>query len=151
MKRYIDIICPVSLVKADENVARTAAVFTVIVTAAALLTGSYIILFLLAADFALRAFSSGSASIIKILAMQAAGVFNLRNKKMIDAAPKKFAALLGMTFSFLAAIFLLFQLPVTALIIGSILIFCALLEGLFGYCLGCVVYTIITSSSGRSS
>ena len=151
MKRYIDIICPVSLVKADENVARTAAVFTVIVTAAALLTGSYIILFLLAADFALRAFSSGSASIIKILAMQAAGVFNLRNKKMIDAAPKKFAALLGMTFSFLAAIFLLFQLPVTALIIGSILIFCAFLEGLFGYCLGCVVYTIITSSSGRSS
>ena len=150
MKRYIDIICPVSLKKADENVARTAAFFTVLVTSVALFTGSYIILFLLAADFAIRSFSSGSASIIKILAIHSAGVFNLRNKRMIDAAPKKFAALLGMTFSFLAAVFLLLQLPVTAIVIASMLIFCALLEGLFGYCLGCVVYTILTTSSGRS-
>lgn len=151
MKKYMDIICPVSSERADENVARTAAMFTVIITAAALLINSYLVLILLSADFAIRAFSSGTASPIKILSKQTAGALNIRNKKLMDAAPKRFAAMLGMTFSLLAGLLMIFQLPVLALIMASILIFCALLESLFGYCLGCIVYTILTSSSGRIS
>ena len=150
MKKYIDIICPVSGQKADENIARTAAIFTVLITAAALLLNSYVIMLLLAVDFAIRAFSSGSASPLKMLATLTAGTLNIRNRKIIDAAPKKFAALLGMTFSLLAGLFLIAQLPVTAAVIASMLIFCAFLEGVFGYCLGCVVYTIITTSTGKS-
>ncbi len=150
MKKYIDIICPVSGQKADENIARTTAIFTVLITAAAFLINSYVIMLLLAADFAIRAFSSGSASPLKILATQIAGTLNIRNRKIIDAAPKKFAALLGMTFSLLAGLFMIAQLPVLAAIIASMLIFCAFLEGVFGYCLGCIVYTIITASPGKS-
>lgn len=150
MKKYIDIICPVSGQRADENVARTAAIYTVVITSTALLINSYVIMLLLAADFAIRAFSSGSASPLKMLATQTAGTLNIRNRNIIDAAPKKFAALLGMTFSLLAGLFMIAQLPVAAAIIASMLIFCAFLEGVFGYCLGCVVYTIITASSGKS-
>lgn len=151
MKKYIDIVCPVSGQKADEHVARTAALYTVLITTTALLINSYVMILLLAADFAIRAFSSGRASPLKLLSAQTAGTLNIRNKKLIDAAPKKFAALLGMTFSFIAGVFLFVQLPVAAVIIASMLIFCAFLEGVFGYCLGCVVYTIIASSSGKSS
>ena len=151
MKRYIDIICPVSNVKADEYVARTAAFLTVALTVTALLLGNYFILFLLAGDFAIRSFSNGNYSPVKIISGQITGILDIRNKKLIDSAPKRFAALLGMTFSFLSGMFLLMQLPVIAVIVASMLIFCAFLEGVFGYCLGCVVYTIITASSGKTN
>lgn len=151
MKRYIDVICPVSDARADENVARTAAMFTVLITAAAIMTESYVILLLLSADFAIRSFSSGIASPLKIVSNQIAGALGIKNKKVIDAAPKKFAALLGMTFSLLAGVFMIMQLPVVAVVTASILIFCAFLEAVFGFCLGCFVYSLLTSSSGRTS
>ncbi len=151
MSNLINIICPVSNAKADENIVRTSAILTVLITAAAVLVNSYLILFLLSADFAIRSFFSGVGSPLKILSNHIAGILNIRNKKSIDAAPKKFAAFLGMTFSLLAGLLLLFQLPIAAMITASILIFCAFLEGVFGFCLGCFVYTILTASSQRSS
>lgn len=149
MKNLIHIVCPVSVRKTDENVTRIAAVLTVIVTVAALLANSYLILFLLAADFAVRSFTPGTGSLLKILSCHIAGMLYIRNKKDTDAAPKKFAALLGMTFSLLAGLFLVVQLPVAALITASILVFCAFLEGIFGYCLGCLVYSVLTASENK--
>ena len=151
MKKYIDVICPVSAEKADENVARTTAMLTVLITGTALLANSYLVLLLLAADFAVRSFSSGTGSPLKFLSIQISEILNSKNKKLIDAAPKKFAAMLGMTFSLLAGIFLLMQLPVAAFVIASMLIFCAFLEGVFGYCLGCVVYSVLTASGRKLS
>ncbi len=150
MKKYIDIICPISSIKADENITRTTAIFTVFITAVAILINSYIIMLLLAVDFAIRAFSTGRASPLKNLAIQTTRILKINNGKRIDAAPKKFAALLGMTFSFLAGLFMIVNLSLTAVIIASMLIFCAFLEGVFSYCVGCVVYTLITKSSGKS-
>ncbi|MGF1584070.1 MAG: DUF4395 domain-containing protein [Bacteroidales bacterium] len=149
MKNLIYIICPVSDRKTDENATRIAAVLTAIITVAALAVNSYIILFLLAADFAVRSFTPGTGSLLKILSGQIAGMLDIRNKKHTDAAPKKFAALLGMTFSLLAGVFLVVQLPVAALITASILVFCAFLEGIFGYCLGCLVYSVLTASANK--
>jgi hypothetical protein len=146
MNRFIDIICPVSAGKADENITRTVAIFTVLVTTTAIILGNYIIMFLLAADFAIRSFTTGKTSPLKFLSVHTTGFLEIRDKKLIDAAPKKFAALLGMTFSLLAAIFMVMQFPATALVIASALIFCALLEGVFGYCLGCTVYSILVAT-----
>ncbi len=151
MKNFIDIICPVSNIKADEAVLRTSAVLTVLIAAAALILNSYLIFLLLAADFAVRSFFTGISSPLKIISNRIAGILNLTNKKFTDAAPKKFAALLGMTFSLLAGLLLLFQLPVAAVITASLLIFCAFLEGVFGICLGCFIYTVLTASSNRST
>jgi uncharacterized membrane protein HdeD (DUF308 family) len=149
MRNLIYIICPVSDRKTDENVARIASVLTVIITIVALAANSYLILFLLAADFAFRSFTAGTGSLLKILSGQIAGILYFRNKKHTNAAPKKFAALLGMTFSLLAGLFLVVQLPVAAFITASILVFCALLEGIFGYCLGCLVYSVLTASANK--
>jgi hypothetical protein len=141
--RIIDILCPVSPEKADENVTRTIAVYTVIFTTTAVLFDNFLIMLLLTADFSLRAFTTGKASPLKYLSVHTAGFLEIRDKKLINAAPKKFAALLGTTFSFLTAVFMIMQLPVLAVVIASALVFCALLEGIFGYCLGCVIYSII--------
>jgi hypothetical protein len=149
MKNLIYIVCPVSDRKTDENVARIAAVLTATITVAAMVANSYLILFLLAVDFALRSFTSGTGSFLKILSGHIAGMLDIRNKSHTDAAPKKFAALLGMTFSLLAGLFLVVQLPVAAVITASVLVFCALLEGIFGYCLGCLVYSVLTASEKK--
>ena len=149
MKNLINIICPVSERKTDENLTRIAAVLTVIITVTALLANSYLILFMLASDFAIRSFTTGTGSPLKILSGQIAGMLNIRNKKLTDAAPKKFAALLGMSFSLLAGVFIAVQLPVAAIITASILVFCAFLEGVFGYCLGCFVYSILTAPDNK--
>ncbi len=148
MQNIIQIICPVSGEKADKNTTRTIALFTVLITAAALLAGSYMILLLLAADFAIRSFSSGTGSPLKILSKKITGTLNI-NKKPVDAAPKKFAAMLGMIFSLLAGLLIILNLPVAATVVASTLIFCALLEGVFGYCLGCVVYSLFTLPPGK--
>jgi hypothetical protein len=145
MSRFIDIICPVSSGKADEGIIRTAAVFTSMVTITALILGNYLIMLLLATDFAIRSFTTGKASPLKILSVHTAGFLEISNKKLIDAAPKKFAALLGMTISLITSILLLLQVNSAAVVIASSLIFFALLEGIFGYCLGCTVYTLFVA------
>jgi hypothetical protein len=150
MNRFIGIICPVSAGKADEYITRTIAVFTVLVTVTALILGNYFIMLLLSADFAIRYFTTGKGSPLKFISIHTAGFLEIRDKKLIDAAPKKFAALLGMAFSFLTAVFMILNFPITAFVIASALIFCALLEGIFGYCLGCVVYSILVSPRRRN-
>ncbi len=42
MKNLIDIICPVSKTKADENIVRISAILTVLITTTAVLVNSYL-------------------------------------------------------------------------------------------------------------
>lgn len=134
--------CPVSVNKVDENVLRTASFITIIFLIIGILLKSYLLLFLLSIDFSLRAFTSGKYSIIKIAATKIAGSIKLPQKP-VDAAPKKFAAALGTAFSFIIGIFLFSVNLELAYIFSSLLGICALLEGLFAFCVGCHVYSII--------
>ena len=59
--------CPVSIKKVDENTIRVASFITVIILLAGLLLKSYLLIFLLALDFGLRAFTSGKFSFVKAL------------------------------------------------------------------------------------
>ena len=142
MQDSIAISCPVSVVRINENVARTAAFYIIAVATAGVWLNSYIIILLLAADFALRAFTNGNASPIKILSKQTAKFLNIP-EKMVDAAPKKFAAGMGLAFCAAIAGLLLANLFTAALVMAGMLLFCALLEGAAGICLGCIVYSFI--------
>lgn len=142
-KMTTNLNCPVSVNKVDENVLRTASFITVILLITGILLKSYLLLFLLSIDFSLRAFTSGKYSIIKIGAIKIASTINLP-KKPVDAAPKKFAAALGTAFSSIIGIFLLGGNLGLAFIFSSLLGICALLEGVFAFCVGCHVYSIIT-------
>jgi len=134
--------CPVSGKRINENAARIAAGVTVILTIVAVIFQLYWIMLILAADFAVRAFSSGKWSPMRWLAQNIVKALNLPNVP-VDAAPKKFAAGLGMVFSALIFITGFMQFTLAHYIIAAMLAGCAILESVFAYCLGCVVYTFL--------
>ncbi len=140
-----NIICPVSNKKTDENVVKTVALIIVFFIVTGLLLKSYLIIFFISADFAVRAFTDGKYSPIRFIAKNNASFFNF-NKIPIDAAPKKFAAGLGFLFSLIIGISLLSGSLILSYTFGLILLLCALLEGIFSFCVGCHVYTLISMS-----
>lgn len=136
--------CPISEVKIDEHRARLVALFVAGTTGFALATPSPLpeLLFgLLVLDFSARSFGRRAWS---PLGRSAAGVAKLLkvSSKPVDAAPKLFAARIGLVFS-LSLLGLSSLDNVVALrIVASLLIVCALLEALAGTCVGCKVWTL---------
>jgi len=134
------IICPVSGEKINENVARIAAFITIVITIIALLFKLPVLLIALGADFALRAFTSGTYSPVKQVSKQFFRLSGL-SEKIADAAPKQFAAGIGFVFSIAIAVFQFTHYYILADATAFVLLFCAALEAFVGYCLGCTVYT----------
>ena len=139
MKNETAANCPVSDVKVNEKVVRTIALLVVIVSVTAAYHRFYTLSFLLAIDFALRAFTSGEQSVLRIIAVFISSSLRLKSKP-VDGAPKKFAASLGFIFSLSAGVLQLYDLYTVANIVIALLVFCALLEGLLSVCIGCIVY-----------
>jgi hypothetical protein len=134
--------CPVSPEKANENIVRIIAIQVIIFSFISLVLNNYLISLFLIFDFALRSFTEGNYSPLKKIGIY----FNLFLKLepiIIPAAPKKFAAGLGVVFSSLISIALIFNWSLISMILGSLLIFCASLEGFFGVCIGCYVYSFL--------
>lgn len=122
----------------DEKKIRLVAAQVVLLTAISLFTHSLFPLFLLAADFALRAFSEQRSPLAAI-----AGAISELLKwkpKLIFAAPKKFAAAIGFIFSLSILILAFLQQWTAAYIVGGVLIFFAALEAVLNICVGCYVY-----------
>lgn len=142
MKRIIDTTCPVSGERINGNAARAAAFFTIAITLTGFFSGNYFIALLLAVDFALRAFRLNEYSLIRLLAVTTVNVLQVKTHP-VDAAPKRFAAGLGMIFCLAIAIFQMTGLSLPASFTVWMLTGCALLEGALGFCLGCVVYTFL--------
>ncbi len=136
------ITCPVSAEKVNENIARVVAFFIILVV----ITGTYfklpILIAVLAADFFLRAFTNGRYSPLKYLARRSSDYLGLEEKST-DAAPKKFAAGIGLAFSIGIAGLLWFHYDLAAYLSAGVLLICAGLESFKGFCLGCVIYTFL--------
>ena len=140
MKAADQLICPISEERLDENTARAAALMTVVWVAISLLVDGYWLMGILAVDFALRAFTAGTWSITRLLARRVVKALGLQAKPT-PAAPKKFAAMLGLIFCLLTGLGLGLHLMLAAWAVAAALLACALLEGLAGFCVGCYVYT----------
>jgi hypothetical protein len=107
---------------------------------------NYYISGFLALDYAIRAFSNGKASPLKHVAFGVCKLFCIK-EKTCNAAPKKFAAGMGMTFCFIIALLQFTQFDFASQLVGIILIFCAILECAFSFCLGCKVYGVLQKFS----
>ena len=140
MKVNVNINCPVSADKVNEHVVRAAAFFTIGIVAIGLYYNQPFIVLLLAVDFMLRAFTDGNYSPVKFFAKKMVVILNSK-PKLTDAAPKKFAASLGVLFCMLIVFFQLIKYTLIANFIAGMLLVCAGLEGALGICLGCIVYT----------
>lgn len=101
-----------------------------------------VVLFVLGADFAVRAFGQPRHSPLAAVARGMVHALKMRPQP-VDAAPKRFAAKIGLVFSLSASVLFLAQVPVGAIAVAAILGFCALLESAFGVCIGCKVYAAL--------
>ena len=70
-------------------------------------------------------------------------ILKTKKQKMIDYKPKKFAAFIGLFCSFLILFFSLMGFEITKNILIILILIASFLEGFFGYCLGCKIYSFL--------
>jgi len=135
--------CPISQIKIDENAARINS-FAVAVLCAVIycfeIQFLYIVLFV---DFLAKTINPLFSPLSKISSL----IIRLIGAKRVDIdyAPKRFAAFIGAVFFGFAILFLYFNLSFLSAFILAIITVCALLEGVFSYCIGCRIYEIFIS------
>jgi hypothetical protein len=134
-------ICPINGEKINEPTVRTVAGIVVILASVGIYFKLPFIFVLLGFDFFVRGFYKKEYSFLRLIAIQVTNLLNFKTK-LIDAAPKRFAAKIGFIFSILILALVLLHEFNFALIVAVILIVCAVLESVFGYCLGCQFYSI---------
>jgi hypothetical protein len=136
-----NLICPISPMRVNENVARVTASLVVAVVTLYVYSGNILFILLLGLDFAIRAFTSLKVSPLSWLAIQINKL--LRLPVMLTGKAKKiFAARVGALFA-LAMLVFFFVHPPTSIALGLVLMAFALLEAAFNICVGCLVYTYL--------
>jgi hypothetical protein len=144
-------ICPIAGYKIDEKVARVVAGFVVLATVFGLLAAPgvarWIFLFL-AYDFGVRAFSRPRWSLLGRLSAQILKALRVAPRG-VDAGPKRFAARIGLLFSVALLVLTQFDQDVVTQVVAAILVVCAALEALLGFCLGCQMWTLWYSVRDR--
>jgi hypothetical protein len=117
-------ICPINGEKINEPTVRTVAGIVVILAQQVFIFNFTLIFLFLGYDFFVRGFYKKEYSLLRFIAIQITNLFNF-NEKLIDAAPKRFAAKIGFFFSILIFVLFLLQQFYLALIVTTILILCA--------------------------
>ena len=131
--------CPISFKKIDENVARLNGLFTVLLLVVFLLTSSIIPVLFLLVDFLARGLERPQWSLLARLSKFILLTFKVK-PLLINVGPKIFAARIGLLFSVLIAVSVLFGLNVPAIIFTVVFGICAFLEAAFNYCVACKLY-----------
>jgi Domain of unknown function (DUF4395) len=142
MKRYKQLICPLSKERVDENRVRFTALAGIVVMGSFFITGYALLPVLLAADFYLRAFTRRTYSPLSFLAHITLKAMATK-PILIDKAPKVFAARIGLLLSTLVSLAALLDLSYLAYIMGSVLVLFSFLECGLNFCMGCWLYTYV--------
>lgn len=137
-----NIVCPISDERVNEQVTRLNAMFTIGMIVLAFVMNSVFLFVFLMADFFIRGFTSIRFSPINYASHYLSNAFNFP-VKMIDKAPKVFAARLGFLIPTVIASLYILNLKLAAIIVSGILIFFASLEFLFALCVGCMIYSYL--------
>lgn len=142
MNNLKQLVCPISNELVTERVTRINALLATLLVLAGFVLNSPLFIVFLMADFFIRAFTKLKYSPLSYVSHQVVNAFQL-DKKVIDKAPKVFAARLGFLMTLTIAILLLSGLNTAALAVAGILVFFALLEYVLGLCMGCIIYTYL--------
>jgi len=151
----INFSCPISGEQRDNTTVRVVAGFVFVIGGASLLvaflvsTGTAaIIIGFLALDFIIRAFIRPKYSPVATLARGVVSGLNFP-RKMVDNAPKVFAARIGVLFSVVTTILYAANLLFAGSVVLVILLICASLESFFSFCLGCWMYSLFPKKLGN--
>lgn len=137
-----NLVCPISDQRVNEQVTRFNAFFAIATIVAAFALNSIVLFAFLMADFFIRAFTEIKFSPVSYASHYLSNALSLP-VKMIDKAPKIFAARLGFIMTLVIAALFFFELYTASLIVAGILVFFASLEFFFAICIGCLIYTYL--------
>jgi hypothetical protein len=135
------LVCPMSKERANKNVIRLTGFLVALTVVLYAVTKQPLLMAFLVIDFIIRAFSLLRFSPLSLIACGINILFRLK-PKMIDKAPKLFAARVGVLFT-VASLGLSFISIQASVIVALVLMVFALMESLFDFCVGCVVYTYV--------
>lgn len=133
--------CPVSDGRVNEKATRLTAFVVVLSLAAFLVWKQWWIGALLTADFLVRAFINARFSPAAQLACLLVKLTR-SEPRMVNAAPKKFAAAVGFVLCLALTALAAAGLVTAARAAAGIVALCAALEAFFGFCVGCKVYAV---------
>ena len=135
--------CPISSIKVDESAVRINSLLVAIGSMTAILSESGLIAMMFLVDFGLKCVNPAASPLSLVSKFLAKTVKAPR--MLVDYAPKRFAASIGVLL-FAASIFSL-SLGLATLFTALLFVvmFCAILEGAFAYCVGCKVYALFIS------
>jgi len=137
-----NLVCPISDQRVNEQVTRFNALFAIGIIVLAFVMNSAMLFVFLMADFFMRAFTEIKFSPLNYVSHYLSNALNLP-VKLIDKAPKVFAARLGFLMTTLISGFFIFNLKLVSIVVAGMLIFFASLEFLFAICVGCMIYTYV--------
>jgi len=135
-----NLVCPISDQRVNEQVTRLNALFTIgTIVLAFVLNSAFLFVFLMA-DFFIRAFTEIKFSPINYISHYLSNTLNLP-VRLIDKAPKIFAARLGFLMTTVISGLFIFSFKIASIVVAGTLIFFASLEFFFAICAGCLIYT----------
>ncbi len=140
-----NVVCPISSEKVFVNVPRITALLVLGMLAAYLFSNQMVVLAVLIVDFFIRGFGKSKYSPLAILANKIHGLFSWGNERLINKAPKIFAARLGFVFTTLIFVLSLLGLEGVSYLLSGLLILFASLECLVNFCVGCWVFTLFVN------
>ena len=137
-----NLVCPISDQRVNEQITRLNAMLVIGIIVLAFVLNSLFLFVFLMADFFIRAFTNLKFSPISFASHSLSNALNLPIR-MIDKAPKIFAARLGFLMTMAMALLFIFSFKITAIAVAAILIFFASLEFFLAICVGCLIYTYL--------
>ena len=137
-----NLVCPISDQRVNEQVTRFNALLAVVILILAFVLNSVFIFAFLMSDFFIRAFTELKFSPISFASHSLSNALSFP-VKMIDKAPKVFAARLGFLMTTTIAVLFITDQEMASMVVAGMLIFFASLEFVFAICVGCMIYTYL--------
>jgi len=134
--------CPINSETVNNRVVRFVAGIVMVIAIVFLINPQWWLFYLLGGDFLLRALGYRRYSPLATMGRLLVGVLTLEPQP-VNAAPKQFAAGIGVVFALVAGTLALLDLELAAQVVAGGLLGAASLEALLGYCVGCKIYSLL--------
>jgi hypothetical protein len=133
------LICPISVETIDSRVSRLTVFLNVVLMALFLATSNPVYIFIVAADYFIRAALDLKYSPLRFMAANIVGMFGFE-KKPIGLAPKIFASRLGFLCALAASVLAVTGYPTAALVMALLLAVLSFMDSVLNVCVGCLIY-----------
>jgi hypothetical protein len=142
--------CPINSETVNNRVVRLVALQVVVLAAVFLVRPTWWLFAALAADFLVRALGQRAYSPLAFLGRTIAAALEL-TPQPVNAAPKQFAASIGVGFALVAGALALLGFTPAARVVAGGLLGAASLEAVAGFCVGCKIYQLIPRRASASA